>query len=109
MDNIKKAQILDKFMVRLAQYTWSTSDGSNFNYENDVLRFSLSSYALHINYKNTTDKSQTGFQFSTNDYKGILQLYMSMREDALEDVFNEILNAEPDIKRELGLEELLDA
>lgn len=108
MDNIKKVQILEKFINKLSKYDWSTSDGSNFNYKNDKLVFRLSNYSLNIDYIDKDDRKQTGFQFNIGEYKGLRQLYMNMCEEALEDALAEILKAEPDIKRELGLEDLLN-
>ena len=109
MNNVKKTQILEKFVSRLSEYDWTTTNGTDFNYQNDKLRFRLSSYSLSIDYIESDGKKQTGFQFGSSEYKGIRQLYMNMCDDALENALEEILNAEPDIKRELGLEELLDA
>lgn len=108
MDNIKKIQILDKFSKKLKTYDWETNNGHYFTYENDKLRFRLSNYELHIEYVEIDGKNQTGFKFSLSDYEEIHKIYMDMCDDALDNALEEVLNAEPDIKRELGLEELLD-
>ena len=110
MDEVKKVKIFEKFIEKLSKYDWETSNGTSFNYETDNLKFNFSNYTLNIDYKSDDKKKskQSGFSFNTGTNKSLNRLYMDLCENSLEDALETIMDADPSIRRELGLDNLLE-
>jgi hypothetical protein len=109
MDSVKRVQIFEKFITKMRTYDWKTHDGSNFNCETDKLRFRFNSYNLTIDFKDADENSKhKGFNFSTSNNNQLMAFYHQLTEESLDDALLKVLDDNPDIKRELGLEDLLD-
>lgn len=107
MNSVRQLQIFEKFIEKARTYNWTTRDGRHYNYENEHLQFDLSNYSLRITYKNVSDGNDSGYEFSTDSNHSLKMFYSELCSNRLSTCLNKIADSEPEIKRELGLEDLL--
>ncbi len=112
MDEAKRAQILEKFIDKLPSYDWTSDGSTSFIYEKGKTYLHLTRDRLSIqNEYNTGNGANTRvrtYDFDTSSNKKLGELYLELEHKSKLELTDFILEFEPSIKREVGIEDLLN-